>query len=181
MLDNEENIIKKAASGNKDAFGLLYDKYLPQIYRFIYIKVNDKKTAEDLTHQVFLNAWQNIVNYKHRGHPFSAWLYSIARNEIIDYYRGRKVYVSLDGLDPDSKQIDSNAITQDVENKLAIEMVINKINFLKPDYQDVIILRFVEEMSIKETALTIKKTEGAVKLIEHRALKQLRALLNEQI
>ena len=86
----EEDLINKAKNRDSEAFGLLYDQYLPAIYRFILLKTSHKVTAEDLTHQVFLNAWQNIENYQSRGFPFSSWLYRIANNAVIDYYRTDK-------------------------------------------------------------------------------------------
>ena len=90
MVDGEEKILTLAIRGKASAFGSLYDHYQPRIYRFVAIKVGRREEAEDLTHQVFLNAWQNIGNYKDLGHPFSSWLYKIARNQIADYYRARR-------------------------------------------------------------------------------------------
>jgi len=96
IADGEENLIIEAIRGESSAFGQLYDHYQPRIYRFILVKVGHREEAEDLTHQVFLNAWKNIDGYQHRGFPFSSWLYSIARNAVIDYYRTNKNEVPLD-------------------------------------------------------------------------------------
>src|ERR1700677_3343750 len=81
MIDGEEKLIQEAVRGDSSAFGLLYDHYQPMIYRFVAVKVGRREEAEDITHQVFMNAWQNIASYRHRGHPFSSWLYRIARNQ----------------------------------------------------------------------------------------------------
>ena len=92
-MKEEPELIKKAKNRNPEAFGLLYDQYLPAIYRFILLKIGDKVTTEDLAHQVFLSAWQNIENYQTQGFPFSSWLYRIAHNAVIDYYRtGKKTF-----------------------------------------------------------------------------------------
>ena len=87
MLDGEKRIIQDAVGGEASAFGLLYDHYQPKIYRFVLVKVGRREEAEDLTHQIFLHALQNIGSYEHLGFPFSSWLYQIARNQIIDHYR----------------------------------------------------------------------------------------------
>src|SRR3989344_7692880 len=99
MVDGEEKILTLAIRGKASAFGSLYDHYQPRIYRFVAIKVGRREEAEDLTHQVFLNAWQSISGYKHLGHPFSSWLYKIARNSIIDNARTKKETIPLYDLD----------------------------------------------------------------------------------
>lgn len=180
MLDNEKEIIEEIKNGKKEAFGLLYDHYQPRIYRFIYLKVSQKEDAEDLTHQVFLSALRKINEYEERGLPFSGWLYRIARNEVIDFYRKRKLKVSLEEVN----NTDSNLINLDqelndkIDLKIQIENVKKAILKLKADYQDIIIMRFVDDLSIKEIAQVLQKSEGAVKLMQHRAIKALRQILN---
>lgn len=176
MIDGEEQLVEQAVGGNSSAFGSLYDHYHPAIYRFIAIKVSSREEAEDITHQVFLSAWQKVRTYKHRGYPFSSWLYQIARNQVIDHYRSRKNDVSLDKIDPESSLIPAVAHV-DLGVKLQLETVHRAIRELKPDHQDVIIMRFVEDMPLKETAAAMKKSEGAVKLIQHRAIKELKKKL----
>jgi RNA polymerase sigma-70 factor (ECF subfamily) len=175
MLDGEAQIIKSAVAGEASAFGLLYDHYQPKIYRFVYIKVGRREEAEDLTHQVFLSAWENIENYKHLGFPFSSWLYQIARNEVIDYYRTRKSAVELEKVDAES--FDPPTAELALERKFELEHIKRAIQKLKPEHQDVLIMRFVEDLSPKEIAAALGKTEGAVKLLQHRALKNLKTLL----
>jgi RNA polymerase sigma-70 factor (ECF subfamily) len=178
MIDGEEKLIKDAIGGMSSAFGFLYDHYQPMIYRFVLVKVGRREEAEDITHQVFLSAWQNVGNYKHRGHPFSSWLYQIARNQVIDYYRAKKGDVSLDKVDPESFATGSVA-SLDLTMKLEMEKVGSAIARLKPEYQDVIALRFIEDISLKETAAILKKTEGSIKLMQHRAIKELRKILGD--
>lgn len=178
MLEEERKLIKKATVGESEAFGLLYDYYLPKIYRFILIKVSHREEAEDLSHQVFLQAWQNIREYDDRGHPFSSWLYRIARNTVIDYYRKNKQLISLHDSVPFQL-----AEETEINNKTAVliefERVLTALKQLKPTDQEVIILRFIEEFSVAETATSVNKTEGAVKLIQHRALKKLKKILEK--
>ena len=178
MIDGEENLVKAAVSGDSSAFGLLYDRYQPMIYRFIAVKVGRREDAEDITHQVFLSAWQSIAGYHDLGHPFSSWLYRIARNQVIDHYRGRKQDVSLEVLDVESI-VGAAASHIDLSMKLDLEKTICAVKQLKPDYQDVILMRFVEDLSVRETARAIKRSEGAVKLLQHRAIKELQKLLEQ--
>ncbi|MDE2019200.1 MAG: sigma-70 family RNA polymerase sigma factor [Patescibacteria group bacterium] len=179
MLDGEEKLIHDAVKGDSSAFGLLYDHYQPMIYRFVAVKVGRREEAEDITHQVFLSAWQNIRRYEHRGHPFSSWLYRIARNRIIDHYRSSHENVSLEGLAVEEIVVAPQNAASDISAQLEMERVLKALHELKPEYQDVIILRFIEDLSIKETAAAMKKTEGAVKLMQHRAMAELRKILEE--
>jgi RNA polymerase sigma-70 factor (ECF subfamily) len=173
MLDGEEKLIQDAVKeGDSSAFGQLYDYYQPMIYRFVFIKVGRREEAEDITHQVFLRAWQNVRNYRHRGHPFGSWLYRIARNQVIDHYRSHKDEVSIDALDTDGAGL--NISQPNLSAQLDMERVMAALHTLKPDYQDVIIFRFVEDLSIKEVANAMQKTEGAIKLIQHRAVEELK-------
>jgi len=177
MLDGEESLIKRAIKGGASAFGSLYDYYQPRIYRFVLIKVGRREEAEDLTHEVWKNAWQNIRSYKSVGHPFSSWLYEIARNQIVDYYRARKNETSLEKIDPN--YFVAPAIAEfNVEERLEIERVGVAIQKLKPEYQDVVIMRFVEDMPAKEVATILNKSEGAIKLMQYRAIKELKKILN---
>ena len=176
MLNGEEKLVNDAIRGEASAFGSLYDYYQPKIYRFVIIKVGTREEAEDLTHQVFLSAWQNIHTYQSLGYPFGSWLYQIARNQVIDHYRARKANVSLEMVNPEYF-IAPVMANLGLDRKLELERAVAAIQNLKQDYQDVVILRFVEEYSIKETAELLSKTEGAVKQIQNRALKELKEKL----
>lgn len=174
--DSEIGLIKKAVKGDSSAFGTLYDHYHPMIYRFVVVKVGRREEAEDIVHQVFLAAWQNIRSYEHRGYPFSSWLYQIARNQVIDHYRAKKNETSIDNVDPE--YFASTAVAElTLPTKLEMESVHQAIQQLKPDYQDVIIMRFIEDVSLKETATALGKSEGAIKLMQHRAIKELQKIL----
>ena len=180
MLDGEIKLIENAVRGKASAFGLLYDHYQPKIYRFVLIKIGRREDAEDLTHQVFLNAWQNISNYKDLGFPFSSWLYRIARNQIIDRYRTKKQEVGLEIVDEEYLS-DFGMNEKNLEEKIQLERVMKAMKELKQDYQDVLIMRFVEDLSVKEVAATVEKSEGAVKLMQHRAVKELKKVLEKKM
>ena len=176
MLDGEKRIIQRAKRGEASAFGLLYDRYQPQIYRFIFLKVSRREEAEDLTHQVFLQALQHIGEYEDVGFPFTSWLYRIARNEVIDHYRTKRQAISLDDVAPEYFATLDRAM-EDAERRMDVRRVTDALKQLKPEYQDVIIMRFIEDLSPKEIAVALQKSEGAVKLLQHRAVKQLQQLL----
>lgn len=176
MLDGENKLIRDAIRGVSSAFGLLYGHYQPNIYRFVFLKVGRREEAEDITHQVFLSAWTNIASYKERGYPFSSWLYQIARNKVIDYYRAQRADLPLEYVE---EILVSNADSplENFETKATIEEVRLAILKLKPEYQEVIILRFIEDLPLKDVALTLGKSEGAIKLLQHRAIKNLKTHL----
>lgn len=176
ISDGEENLIKDAVKGGASAFGQLYDLYQPRIYRFILIKVGQREEAEDLTHQVFLNAWQSMKSYKSRGFPFSSWLYRIARNKVIDFYRTKRESTSIDQVDPEiflAPAVQQFSFDKDIE----VQGLMQAIQGLEPNYQDVVVMRFVEDMSVAEVAAALKKSQGSVKVIQHRAIKKLKEIL----
>jgi RNA polymerase sigma-70 factor (ECF subfamily) len=175
MLEEEKKYIKEAQEGNQGSFGLIYNHYVSQIYRFVFFKVSVKQVAEDLTHEIFLSAWQNIKNYKQKQFPISSWLYQIARNKVIDYYRTDKKNISIDTEDSQEEMLGSEEQAS-LDIPLAIDKVKSLIKFLKPEYQDVLIMRYVEDLDHKEIANALNKSEGAIRLIQHRAINNLKEL-----
>jgi len=176
MLEGEQNLIKKAKEGDQASFGQLYDHYIAPLYRFVLMKVNDKAEAEDLTHEVFLSSWQNLKGYKFQGFPFSSWLYQIARNKVIDFYRTKKAYVSFENLDEDLLKVVGVSETN-LEVTLAVETVKKALTKLTPEQQDVIAMKFIEDLSNDEIARNLGKSEGAVRLLQHRAISNLKEIL----
>ncbi len=180
MPEEEDNLILRAVEGDPAAFGDLYDRYHPQIYRFIYLKIGRREESEDLTHQVFLSAWEHVREYTHRGHPFGSWLYRIARNSVIDHYRSRRDVLPLEEMDGEMFRSEEN-----IEEAAALSMLLadvrEALRKLKPDHQDIIILRFVEELSVREAAHALGRSEGAVKLLQHRAMRELQKHLRQPV
>jgi RNA polymerase sigma-70 factor (ECF subfamily) len=178
MLEDEEKLIEQAKSGDSRSFADLYDHYLPPIYRFIYMKVSHREEAEDLTHEIFLSAWQNLDRYRSRGFPFSSWLYQIARNRVIDFYRTKKKHLPIESVD--AELAGSNDVLEVIADEaLSMKLVREVINELSPDYQDVLLMKFMEELSHAEIAQIMGKSAGAVRLIQHRALQELRKRLKK--
>lgn len=175
MLEHEQELILRAQAGDVECFAKLYDHYIPQIYRFVFVKTSHKADAEDLTHEVFLSAWQHLGRYRHKGFPFSSWLYQVARNKIIDYYRLRKNHSSIDEQSGDAEWAKvENTLAEDFDIALTIKGIKNVIQTLTHDQQDVLLMRFVNDLSYEEIAQAMEKSEGAVRLIQHRAIQELK-------
>lgn len=177
MIEDERNLIIRAKGGEAEAFGLLYDEYLPKIYRFVLLKTGHREEAEDLTHQVFLQAWKSLNSYNDQGYPFSSWLYRIARNLTVDYYRRFKLNVSFEEAEIFGAESQRDLAADFDLSRESVKLT-SAIQKLKDNEQAVIIMRFVDELSIKETAAAIDKSEGAVKLIQHRAIQKLKKLMD---
>ncbi len=179
-MKDEEKLIQKAKEGGEEAFGLLYDRYITPIYRFVFLKVGGKKgDAEDITHEVFLSAWKNIKRYEFKGFPFSSWLYRIARNAVIDYYRTAKPSIALDQV-PEHFVVTEISEEEKFDDALELQAIRGCLTLLEPVYQDVLIMKFIEEKTNKEIAAALEKSEGAVRVIQHRALKQLKKHIDER-
>ncbi|MBI1877094.1 MAG: sigma-70 family RNA polymerase sigma factor [Chloroflexi bacterium] len=169
---SESDLIQRAVSGDPDAFATLYDAYVEQIYRFVYFRVGDEQTAEDLTSQVFLKAWDKLSSYQIRGLPFSAWLFRIARNNVIDYYRTFKETTSLE---PDviARPDPAADVDNTIERRLEAEEVRLALQHLTEDQQQVLTLRFIEGLSTEEVAKVMGKRPGAIRALQMRGLQAL--------
>ncbi len=132
--------------------------------------------AEDITHLAFLKAWENIDRYSYRGYSFGSWLYRVARNTLMDHYRANspQVYIDDTFIEPES---DMPRPGENIDIKLENDKIMTAVVKLSILEQDVIIMRFVDDMQIKEVAEAVGKSESATKLIQHRAIKKLRELL----
>jgi len=174
--ESEDLLIQQAVKGDRAAFAALYDKYVDQVYRHVYYRVSNQSDTEDITQEVFIKAWKAINRYKKTGAPFVAWVFTIAHNLIVDYYKTRKRFVSLEKAKASSASDETNpeVMTEASLNRSYIRSVILK---LKGDKQKVILMRFIDGFSYAEIAKTLNKSEGAVRVIQHRALNDLRHML----
>jgi RNA polymerase sigma-70 factor (ECF subfamily) len=180
-LAREKDLALRATRHDVQAFAALYDCYVTKIYHYVYYKVGNAPEAEDLTAQVFLKAWEAIDSYEWRDHPFSAWLFRIARNLVVDYHRARRDTVPLD--EPDQRvSLTAHASQphpeQALQTLLTMDQVRNAIRQLTEEQQEVIILRFLEGYSTAEVARVMGKREGAIRGLQFRGLLALREMLN---
>ncbi len=175
-MQDEESLVRRAQQRDMEAFAQLYETNFDKIYRYVVLKIGNKTEAEDMTQQVFLKALQSISSFKWRGRPFSAWLFRIAHNQIVDYLR-KKTRQATMPLDK-APAISSNSNPQlAVERKLDIEQLISATKQLTKAQQEVISLRFAGELSIAQAALAMGKSQGAVKTLQHSAIVALRKAL----
>jgi RNA polymerase sigma-70 factor (ECF subfamily) len=171
-VQDEESLIRRAQQRDQVALTQLYEENFDKIYRYIVLKIGDRTEAEDMTQQVFLNALQSISSFKWKGMPFSAWLFSIAHNQVVDYFRkkAKRATVPLDeslascGSDPG----------QVAERKVEMEQLALAAKKLTRAQQEVISLRFAGEMSIAEVARVMGRSEGAINALQHSAIVALR-------
>jgi RNA polymerase sigma-70 factor (ECF subfamily) len=169
----------KAKNGNAEAFGCLYDTFLDQLYRFVYIRVGNREDAEDVTEQIFLAAFKSISQYEDRGISFEAWLYTIARNKIIDFYRTKKGSAPLESAEhiPD-KGKRPDEITEDV---LMHESLMTAMHTLAPAYQEILILKYIEDLENLEISAILEKPVDQIRVLQQRAIKKLKTLMKEDI
>jgi RNA polymerase sigma-70 factor (ECF subfamily) len=177
-MADEARLVKHAKSGDSEAFGVLYDGYFERIYRYVYFRVAEAQTAEDLASQVFLKAWENLGRYKPSGAPFLAWLYTIARNAVIDHYRTRKETVALE----DALGLSSDGLAPDEQAELHFETeaIRKAMQTLTQDQQQVLVLKFISGMSTDEIAHQLGKRSGAVRALQMRALQALSKIMEEE-
>lgn len=170
---NEEALLIQAGQGDREAFGDLYERYLHPIYRYIHYRVGTHEDAEDLTETVFLKAWQHIRTFDREQGAFKAWLFRIAHNVVIDHYRTQKRPLSLDNHPPMEDKQPTPETT--IANKLRQERLRQALQRLSPLHQHVLTLRFINGMSAAEAGAVLDKSAGAVRVLQHRALKALHA------
>ena len=175
---NEENLVQQAISGDQSAFTLLYDEYFNKVYRYVVSQVGNQSEAEDLTQEVFIKALHAIGSYKQKGAPFASWLFRIARNNIIDFWRkqkGRKT-TSIDeaaSLVSENDPVDTTERLSDAE-ELAIAL-----QKLPQAQKEVVSLRFISGLSIAEVAKVLGKKEGTVKALQFNGMVSLKKILSE--
>ena len=175
-MQDEESLVRRAQQRDPVALTQLYEENFDRIYRYIVLKIGDRTEAEDMTQQVFLNALKSISSFKWKGMPFSAWLYRIAHNQIVDYLRKKSKRVTVP-LDESLAAGDSDP-GQVAEWKVEVEQLVLATKKLTKAQQEVISLRFAGELSVAEVARVMSKSEGAVKALQHSAIVALRKVLS---
>lgn len=176
-IPSDQVLLERTIQGDTEAFGNLYERYLDEIHRYIFYRVADRFEAEDLTETVFLKAWEALSRFKSSGVNFRAWLYRIAHNTVVDYYRTRKPTEDspADKLRESRPSTEHQAQARDEQQQLAAA-----IRELETGLQQVIIYRFINGLSHAETAQVMGIREGYVRVLQHRALNQLRKRLEEE-
>ena len=176
---NEEEVLLRASQGDRDSFGLLYERYIDRIFNYVYYRTGNTHDAEDLTARVFQRAMNHIHNYTDRGVPFSAWLYRIAHNLVANWHRdrSRRQEIPLNELPvlPSREDRPETTLVRSQEQ----DSLLRLIRQLPPERQTLLILKFVENMSNAEIGQIMGRSEGAVKSLYHRTLLALRDELGD--
>jgi RNA polymerase sigma-70 factor (ECF subfamily) len=168
---DEARLVDRARSGDAEAFAQLYDAHVERVSRYIYFRVAEDRDVEDLVSQVFLKAWENRDRYKPGGSPFVAWLYTIARNLVIDHYRTRKDALPLEAalaVPADVEMLDERAQT-----RFDLEELRNALQNLTADQQQALLLKYVGGLSNESIARILNKQEGTVRGLQMRGLQTL--------
>lgn len=167
-------LIEQAQAGSSQAFAELYDRYVDRVYAFVYRRTGDRHLAEDLTGDVFTRALKRLSTYRYTGADPIAWFITIARNRVHDHYRSGRFRLEQAHSDAaDMVTETSDGPEGNSERAAIIAEVQQALAKLKPDHAEVLHLRFVEDLSVSEAAAVLGRNEGAVRALQHRALKAL--------
>lgn len=178
--DRLRALVDLARAGDAEAFGQLYDHYVTGIFKFIYYRVGSRQFAEDLTSETFMRALRSIQRFTWQGRDFGAWLTTIARNLVADHHksgRSRLEFVT-DDL-PETQTASGTEAT--VMRQLNDEMLFDAINTLSDEQRDCVLMRFIQELSVAQTAAALGRSEGAVKQLQFRAIRNLAKIIDEDL
>ncbi len=165
-------VVRRAAEGDGQAFGQLYDRYVNDIYKYVYYRVRNAEEVEDLTEETFARALGAIRRFKVGQQPFSSWLYRIAHNLVVDHYRAQRPTLDVEdqllvaGPEVDPEQAAIQALNS--------EIIREALKSLTREQAEVIVLRFINELSTAEAAAVLNKNEGTIRGLQFRALQALR-------
>ncbi|RYB93587.1 sigma-70 family RNA polymerase sigma factor [Nocardioides oleivorans] len=172
-------LVELARTGDKEAFGLLYDHYQPSVYRFLYYRTRSQSLAEDLTADTFFRALRSMNNFRWQGKDFGAWLMTIARNLTTDHFKaGRtRLEMTTEDMTPHDDATDGpeDAVIADLTNEVLLEALTQ----LPTEQRECLIMRFLQGLSISETARALGRSDGAVKQLQLRGVRNLAKLMPE--
>jgi RNA polymerase sigma-70 factor (ECF subfamily) len=178
-------LVHRAQAGDADAFGELYDRYVDLVYRYVYYRVGTPALAEDLTSETFLRALRRITSFTWQGRDVGAWFVTIARNLIADHYKSGRYRLELTTDDVGESGAAARMVEEGPEGAVLESMqnavLLEAVKQLNPEQQECIVLRFLQGMSVAETALAMGKNDGAVKALQYRAIRSLGRLLPEGV
>lgn len=174
-------LVERAQNGETEAFGLIYDRYMDTVFRFIYFRVGNRQLAEDLTSDTFLRALKRIGSFTWQGRDLGAWLVTIARNLVADHFKSGRYRLEVttgDVLDADREDRGPEGSPESaVVDHITNVTLLTAVKQLNPEQQECIVLRFLQGFSVAETAQAMSKNEGAIKALQYRAVRALARLL----
>ncbi len=174
-------LVELARGGDKDAFGMLYDHYHVSVYRFVYYRVGSVQLAEDLTGETFFRALRSMNGFRWQGRDFGAWLMTIARNLTTDHFKSGRTRLEQTTEDMSTLDTHTEGPESAVLAHLTNEALLTALRELPQDQQDCLVMRFLQGMTIAETADVLERSAGAVKQLQLRAVRGLAALLPDGV
>lgn len=178
LLLEEARLIDEAKSGDPEAFAKLYDAYVERVSRYIYFRVSEAIDTEDLVSQVFLKAWEKLDRYKIGSSPFIAWLYTIARNLVIDHYRTKKDVLPLE--EAIAFPSDMEMPDEEAQTRFDLQAMRDALQFLTSDQQQALILKYIAGLPNDSIAKIMNKQEGTIRGLQMRALQTLAKYMKEK-
>ncbi|HEV7186689.1 MAG TPA: sigma-70 family RNA polymerase sigma factor [Blastococcus sp.] len=170
-------LVHRAQNGDAEAFGELYDHYVTMVHRYVYHRVGDRATAEDVTSETFVRALRRIDSLSFQGRDVGAWLVTIARNIILDHVKSSRYRLEVATAD----MRDADRVTDGPEDAVVAHLTNREllacVQQLGSEQQECIVLRFIHGLSVSETAEIMGKKDGAIKALQHRAVRRLAGLL----
>lgn len=173
---DEQAVVLAAQRGDQGALGNLYEAYFARVYRFVVVRLGNSEDAEDVTEEIFLRIIDNLGGYEFRGLPFGAWVFRIARNEVVSHVRRQKVRSVTAPLDEFIPDENADHATE-IENQLTVAVIRQAAEKLPEAQRQVIALRFGAGLSVAETARALAKTENNVKVLQHKAIARLQQMV----
>jgi RNA polymerase sigma-70 factor (ECF subfamily) len=170
-------LVELARDGDAEAFGQLYDHYQPSVYRFVYYRTRSQTLAEDLTSETFLRALRNMSGFRWQGRDFGAWLMTIARNLCTDHFKASRTRLELTTDDMSAHDDATEGPEGAVMAGLTNEVLLDGLRRLSEEQRDCLIMRFLQGLSIAETAEILGRSEGAVKQLQLRGVRNLAKLV----
>jgi RNA polymerase sigma-70 factor (ECF subfamily) len=174
-------LVELARTGDSDAFGMLYDHYQGSVYRFLFYRTRSSTLAEDLTSETFFRALRNMQNFRWQGKDFGAWLMTIARNLATDHFKAGRTRLELATEDMGAHDDATEGPEHAVLAGLTHELLLKALTELPTEQKDCLVMRFLQGMSIAETAAVLGRSEGAVKQLQLRGVRNLAKLMPEGI
>ncbi|WP_199441626.1 sigma-70 family RNA polymerase sigma factor [Umezawaea beigongshangensis] len=171
------DLVRAAQEGDSDAFGELYDRYVDVVFRFVLFRVNDRSLAEDVTSETFLRALRGIGSISYQGRDVGAWFVTIARNIVFDHVKSSRYRLEVTTPElADNREV-TDGPEQEVMTEATNAELMRCIQQLGDDQRECIVFRFLQGLSVAETAALMGRNEGAVKALQHRAVRRLGQLL----
>jgi RNA polymerase sigma-70 factor, ECF subfamily len=174
-------LVRLSQEGDGEAFGLLYDRYVDIVYRFVYFRINDRALAEDFTSETFLRALRRIGTISYQGRDIGAWFITIARNIVLDHLKSARHRLELTTADTLEGKEQAESTESAVLGLLQSERLMQAVNQLGDEQRECVMLRFVQGLSVSETAGVMGKNDGAIKALQHRAVRKLADLVGSEL